>query len=94
MRNRILIWSGAGFLIALCWAVYALAFPISSASNAASLARFTQPVVLAGSYFHFGLGVEWVLLANAATYALIGALAEGLRSSYVRRASQSHNRKG
>jgi hypothetical protein len=83
-RRRILIWAGAGFLIALCWAVYAFAFPIALQPAAVALASLTQPIVLAGSYFHFGLSVECVLLANAASYALIGVMAELLRHRQAR----------
>jgi hypothetical protein len=35
---------------------------------------------MVGAYFHHGVSVYWVLLANAATYALIGLIVEGLRS--------------
>ena len=37
------------------------------------------PIVLVGSYFHFGVSLYWVLLANAATYASVGWIVEGLR---------------
>jgi hypothetical protein len=43
------------------------------------LARLTCPVVFASFYFHFPLGVYWTLLANAATYALVGLIMETLR---------------
>jgi len=39
-----------------------------------TLARLTQPVLFASFYFHFGLYFYWVLLANAATYALVGLM--------------------
>jgi len=76
MKHKIAMWAGAGLLIAVGWALYALAAPMSSQANVVTLARLTQPIVLAGSYFHFGLNVGWVLLANTATYALIGMMAE------------------
>ena len=43
------------------------------------IARLTCPVVLASFYFHFGVGFYWVLLANAAMYALVGLIVETLR---------------
>jgi uncharacterized RDD family membrane protein YckC len=82
MKYRIGMWASAGFLVAGCWAVYAFAraIPITSADPImCTLARLSQPVVLAGFYFHVGLHFYWVLLANAATYALIGLIVEPLR---------------
>lgn len=49
------------------------------------LARVTQPVLFAGMYFDIGLRFYWVLLANAATYALIGVMAETLRQGFGQR---------
>lgn len=43
------------------------------------LARLSCPIVFVGFYFHVGLQLYWVLLANAATYALAGAVVEALR---------------
>ena len=79
---RIGAWASAGFLVAAFWAVYL--FPtapiqMSSTEPILALARFTCPVVLASSYFHFGLRFYWVLLANAATYAVVGLIVETLR---------------
>ena len=37
-------------------------------------------------HFHFALGLYWSLLANAATYGLIGLIVESLRSNFVRQA--------
>jgi len=82
MKYRIGIWASAGFLIAGCWALYASAraIPITSAEPIVyTLARLTQPVVLVGFYFHFGLYFYWVILANAATYAMAGLIVETLR---------------
>ena len=82
MKYRIGMWASAGFLVAGCWAVYAFsrANPITSTEPIVyTLARLSQPVVFAGFYLHVGLHVYWVLLANAATYALIGLIAESVR---------------
>jgi hypothetical protein len=44
-----------------------------------TLGSLTQPVVLIGSYFHFGMSFYLVILANAAAYALVGLIVETLR---------------
>ena len=81
MKNRIAIWAGAGFLVAACWALY---FAMRSKDNPIepivyTLGVITQPVVLIGSHFHFGMSFYLVILANAATYALVGLIVETLR---------------
>ena len=82
MKYRIAAWASAGFLVAACWALYAFAItppPITSADPILTVVEFTCPVVLAGTYFHFGVSLYWSLIANAATYALLGLIAETLR---------------
>jgi hypothetical protein len=79
MRYRVVMWTGAGFLVAGCWALY---FAKTSRDNPIepivyTLARLTCPIAIAGS--HFPLSVNWTLLANAATYALVGLILETLR---------------
>lgn len=81
MQYRIRLWAIAGFLVANCWALY---FAEVSKDNPIepivwTLAGLTQPIALVSFYFHFGLSFYWVLLANAATYALIGLIVEALR---------------
>jgi len=81
MKYRIPIWAGAGFLVAGLWALY---FAIRGKDNPIepmvyTLGVLTQPVVLIGSYFHFGMSFYLVILANAVTYALIGLIVESLR---------------
>jgi hypothetical protein len=87
MKTRIAMWASLGFLVAGCWAVYAFArvTPITSAQPIVyALARVTQPIALASLYFHFGVRFYWVMLANAATYALIGLMVEGTRRGFGR----------
>ena len=83
MRHRIAMWAVAGFMVALYWALWffpTVSVPLTMSQQIAlTLARLTCPVVMAASYFHVGLYFYWVLLANAATYALVGLLGEGLR---------------
>ena len=80
VKYRIAIWAAAGFLVAGLWALYALAAtPIQAEPIAWALARLTCPIAFASFYFHFPVGIYWVLLANAATYGLIGLIVETLR---------------
>jgi len=81
MKYRIAMWAGAGSLVAACWAIY---FAMRSKDNPIEplvyiLGSLTQPVVILGSYFHFGISFYVVILANAATYALVGLIVETLR---------------
>lgn len=77
------MWAGVGLLVAVGWWIYALAWapvPITATAPIVwTLVRFSCPVVLVGTYFHLGVSVYGVLLANAAIYALIGLMVEGLR---------------
>jgi hypothetical protein len=80
MRHRIAMWAAVGLLIASCWAVIAGMIPFNLATGfVGNLAVFTQPVALLSIYFHFGMRLYWVMVANAATYALIGLMGETLR---------------
>ena len=79
MKYRIAIWAAAGFLVASGWAVYLLVRskdyliePIVSA-----LIRLTCPVAIVGSHYHVSLYAA--LVANVATYALVGLVVETLR---------------
>lgn len=81
MKYRIAMWASAGFLVAACWALY---FAMRSKDNPIEpivyiLGFLTQPVVLIGFYLHFGMSFYSVILANAATYAMVGLIVETLR---------------
>jgi len=79
MKYRIGAWAIAGFLVAGCWALYASATilpALTSADPMMTLVRLTCPIALLSSY---PIRVYWVLLANAATYALVGLVVEILR---------------
>jgi hypothetical protein len=83
MKYRIVMWASAGFLVAGCWALY---FLMASKANPVEsvvyiLTRLTCPVAIAGSYFP--LSVYWVLVANAATYALVSLIVEALRRRLI-----------
>ena len=82
MKSRIAMWASAGLLVAGCWNLYVLAtFPIQITSEPIvwTLVRLTCPIVFAGFHSHFPVSIYWVLLANAATYALVGLIVETLR---------------
>ncbi len=79
MKSRIGTWAIAGFLVAGCWALYGLATTppaFTSADPMMTLVRLTCPIALLSSY---PIRLYWVLLANAATYALVGLVVEILR---------------
>lgn len=79
MKYRIGMWAGAGFLVACFWALYALAKTppaMTSADPMMTLARFTCPIAL---FSFYPIRLYWVLVANAATYALVGLAVEILR---------------
>jgi len=80
VKRKIVIWASTGFLVASCWTLYAFAtapdyeIPMTSMGRLVwALACVTCPIMLAGVYFY------WVLIANAAIYALIGFMMEMLR---------------
>ncbi len=79
MKFRIGIWASAGLLIAGFWAFYAFASTppaLTSADPIVLLVQLTCPIAFVGFY---RLGLYWVLLANAATYALVGLIVETVR---------------
>ena len=76
MKYRIGLWAIAGFLVAGSWAIYAFASTPPALTYSDPLMIFVQltcPVAFIRSY---PLRLEWVLLANAATYALVGVIVE------------------
>ena len=80
MKLRVGIWAGVGLLVAIGWALYAYpTFLIEENPIAFNLALLTQPIALASVRLHFGIGLYWVLLANALTYGLIGLIVESVR---------------
>jgi len=80
MKYRIAVWASAGFLVAGGWALYALAtlpFTNERMREAWTLISLTCPIALVG--MHFPISLYWTLIANAATYALVGLIVETLR---------------
>jgi hypothetical protein len=79
MKFRIAIWASAGFLVAGGWAVYLF---LASKDHLIepivfTLIRLTCPVAIVGS--HYPVSLYSTLLANVATYALVGLVVETLR---------------
>ena len=81
MKFRIAVWASAGVLVAVFWAVYfaMVSKDIPIQPTVYTLATFSCPIALVGNHFHFGVKLSWVLLTNAALYALLGLVVEGLR---------------
>ena len=79
MKYRIAMWASAGFLVAGGWGLY---FASRNKDNPIepivyTLARLTQPIALLVQ--HSAVSLYWVLVANTATYALVGLTVEALR---------------
>jgi len=81
MKVRIAVWASAGFVVAVFWAIcfatLSKEVPINPIIYA--VANFSCPLALIGNHFHFGVKLSWVLVTNAAFYALFGLVLEGLR---------------
>jgi hypothetical protein len=82
MKCRIAIWAVVGFLVAVFWAIYF--FPtaaniIANHPGIWSLACLSCPVLFASLHLGIGVPISWAVLANAATYALLGLAVETFR---------------
>ena len=79
MKYRMAVWASSGILVAGCWAIYGIvSMPpaLTSTDPILPLVRLTCPITLVSFY---PLRLSWVLVANAATYALLGLIVEILR---------------
>jgi hypothetical protein len=81
VKNRIAIWSSAGFIVGVFWAIYfaMLSKDVPIQPIIYTLARISCPLAFVGDYFHFGVKLSWVLVSNIGVYALLGLIAETLR---------------
>ncbi len=79
MKSRIAMWAALGASVAALWEVY-ISQTMQNLKNPDSfsgvLIRITCPIALAN---HHAISLYQVLLANAATYAVVGAVVEILR---------------
>jgi hypothetical protein len=86
MIPRIAMWASAGFLVSFGWGLYFAstnkALPIEPIPYI--LASLTQPAAAVALYFRpaLQLGLTWVVVVNAATYALLGLVVETIRRHY------------
>jgi hypothetical protein len=87
MKLRIAIWSGLGALVVVVWRVYisaTLSNPLGRDGVGRALAYLTCPIAIAHQHpqnFYF------VLVVNAATYALAGVVVETTRRYYHMRSN-------
>jgi hypothetical protein len=79
MKFRIAIWAAAGGLVVVFWTLYISATSTTPPGTVRTLAYLTCPIALLHRY---ALSFYFVLLANAATYALIGTMVESIRRQY------------
>lgn len=83
---RIAMCASVGILVSVGWGFYFANtnknIPIEPAVY--TLARLTQPIAAIALYLNrtSPLGLRWVVLANAATYALLGSIMEAIRQRY------------
>ena len=82
---RIAMWATSGFMVSAGTGLY-----FASADKAKPIEpivyaffRLTQPVAaITVSYFDFPRGLTWIVVENAATYALLGLTVETIRRHY------------
>jgi hypothetical protein len=77
------MWAFVGFIVAACWAFFVLAtspFANERMQGLLPLVWVTCPIALAS---HHPIGMYTVIIANAATYALVGLIVETLRKHLI-----------
>lgn len=82
MKSRIAIWATLGVLVVAAWRVYisaTLSNPLGTGGIGRALIYLTCLIAI-GS--HTPQGFYFVLIANAATYALAGVIVETTRRYY------------
>jgi hypothetical protein len=87
MKLRIALWAAAGALVVVFWSLYISATKPTPLGSMSALLDLTCPIALAR---HYPMSIYFVLLANAATYALIGAAVEFTRRQYKRTSLIAH----
>jgi hypothetical protein len=79
MKSRIAIWASVGALVAVFWGIYVVSTRTNTLATPgvlSGLADLTCPIVLLR---HHAVSLDQVLIANAATYALVGVIMEAIR---------------
>jgi hypothetical protein len=82
MKLRIAIWSGLGALVVVVWRVYisaTLSNPLGRGGVGRALVYLTCPIAIDRQHPQ---GFYFVLVMNAATYALAGLVVETIRRYY------------
>ena len=82
MKLRIAIWSVLGALVVVVWRVYisaTLSNPLGADGVGRALVYLTCPIAIVRQHPQ---GFYFVLIANAATYAVAGVVAETTRRFY------------
>lgn len=87
MKTRIAIWALAGAIVVLSWSLCFMAMPANRLGDMWTLVYLTIPIslvrnyphVLRTQYGHVVNSMYFVLVLNAATYALVGLVVEILR---------------
>jgi len=75
MTRRIALWSLVGFIVACVWVVFTMSLEpatllrLEHGRYFRTVADVTLPISLLG---HYPIKYYWVVLLNAATYALVG----------------------
>jgi len=78
------MWASVGLIVSIFWAIYfaTVSKDIPIQPTVYTLATFSCPIALVGNHFHFGVKLVWVLITNAAFYALFGVIVETLRRQF------------
>jgi hypothetical protein len=89
MKSRIAIWATLGVLVVIAWRIYisaTLSNPLGRGGIGRVLVYLTCPISLGSQHPQ---GFYFVLMANAATYALAGAVVETMRRYHHTRSNQN-----
>ncbi len=84
MKIRITIWATLGALVVVVWRIYisaTLSNPLGTDGVGRALIFLTCPIAIASR--HHPQGFYFVLITNAATYALASVVIETMRRYYL-----------
>ncbi|HEX6495851.1 MAG TPA: hypothetical protein VF018_10230 [Acidobacteriaceae bacterium] len=81
MKCRIAMWAAVGFIVSGVWAILTFLSPPMTFGGPAvrNLAVLVQPIALVSFRFHVPMHFLQVMIANAATYGLLGLMVETMR---------------
>ncbi|HEY6305046.1 MAG TPA: hypothetical protein VI488_01145 [Candidatus Angelobacter sp.] len=81
MKQRIGLWALVGFAVACCWVIYGMVTAPNHNLGRWTVVALTVPASLLGRIVP--LAVYWVVLLNAAAYALFGFSVELVRRHHL-----------